>query len=250
MAHARIKASEAAWLDCECGAIEEFGAAATPMIMTTPAFDWRGGITVTDDQRTFWNERFSSDDYLFGTEPNAFLATQRDRLKPGLRALAVADGEGRNGVWLARQGLDVLSTDFSPVALAKAEKLAAAAGVRLKTECADLATWDWGVSRFDVVVAIFVQFTAPPERARMFASIKHVLVPGGLLLLEGYRPEQVDYGTGGPSQVENLYTRELLEREFADMEILHLAEYDAEVNEGTRHKGMSALIDLVARKRG
>lgn len=204
---------------------------------------------MTDEQRAFWNDRFAGEEYLFGTEPNAFLASQRQRLKPGMRALAIADGEGRNGVFLARQGLDVLSTDFSPVALAKAEKLAAGAGVALKTECVDLGNWDWGGPRFDVVAAIFIQFMGPTERSRMFAHIKQVLVPGGLLLLEGYRPKQLDYGTGGPSQVENLYTRELLEREFADMEILHLAEYDAEVNEGTRHKGMSALIDLVARKR-
>jgi cyclopropane fatty-acyl-phospholipid synthase-like methyltransferase len=203
---------------------------------------------LADDQQAFWNERFAGNEYLFGTDPNAFLASQRDRLKPGMRALAIADGEGRNGVWLARQGLAVLSTDFSPVALEKANKLAAAAGVTLNTECVDLARWNWGAPRFDVVVAIFVQFTAPPERARMFANIKQVLLPGGLLLLEGYRPKQLEYGTGGPSQVENLYTRELLEREFADMEILQLAEYDAEVNEGSRHKGMSALIDLVAKK--
>jgi SAM-dependent methyltransferase len=202
-----------------------------------------------DDQCTFWNERFAGDDYLFGTEPNAFLATQRDRLKPGMQALAVADGEGRNGVWLAQQGLNVLAADFSPVALAKAVKLAETAGVTLTTECVDLAVWDWGEPRFDVVAAIFVQFTTPPERARMFANIKHVLKPGGLLLLEGYTPKQLKYGTGGPSQIENLYTRSLLEREFADMDILHLAEYDAELDEGARHKGMSALIDLVARKR-
>lgn len=203
---------------------------------------------MSGDQRKFWNERFGSDEYLFGTAPNAFLARQGRYLKPGMRALAIADGEGRNGVWLAQQGLDVLSTDFSPVALAKADKLAAAAGVTLKTECVDLGHWDWGGPRFDVVAAIFVQFTGPAERARMFANIKHVLVPGGVLLLEGYRPKQLEYGTGGPSEVENLYTRELLEREFADMDILHLAEYDAELDEGARHKGVSALIDLVARK--
>lgn len=203
-----------------------------------------------NDQRAFWNERFSGAEYLFGTEPNAFLASQRDRLKAGMNALAIADGEGRNGVFLARLGLDVLATDFSPVALEKAQRLAGEVGVPLKTECVDLMNWDWGAPRFDVVAAIFVQFTGPAERARMFASIKHVLKPGGLLLLEGYRPKQLEYGTGGPSEVENLYTRALLEGEFADMEILSLSEYDADLSEGDRHKGMSALIDLVAQKRG
>lgn len=202
------------------------------------------------DQETFWNERYSVEHYHYGTEPNAFLAAQIERLKPGMRALAVADGEGRNGVWLARQGLDVLSTDFSPVALQKAVKLAAEAGVPLKTECVDIAAWDWGQPRFDVVVGIFIQFMAPELRARIFAKMQHVLVPGGLLLLEGYRPEQLKYGTGGPGQAENLYTSTLLEDAFRDMDILHLAEYDAEIEEGVQHKGMSALIDLVAQKRG
>lgn len=202
-----------------------------------------------NDQRAIWNERFAAQDYVFGTEPNAFLHSQRALLKPGMKALAVADGEGRNGVFLARLGIDVLSTDFSPVALEKAKRLAATAGVTLKTECVDVAEWDWGAPRFDAVVAIFVQFMDPDLRARIFKKMQDVLVPGGLLLLQGYRPEQLKYGTGGPSQVENLYTREILETAFADMEILHLAEHDSDIDEGDRHKGMSALIDLVARKR-
>jgi cyclopropane fatty-acyl-phospholipid synthase-like methyltransferase len=203
-----------------------------------------------NDQRNFWDQRFAGESYLFGTEPNAFLLSQAGLLKPGQRALAVADGEGRNGVFLARQGLEVLATDFSPVALEKAAKLAAAAGVRLTTECVDVATWDWGPARFDVVAAIFVQFADPALRTYLFGKMKDVLVPGGLLLLQGYRPEQLAYATGGPSQVENLYTRALLEAAFADMEILHLAEHDSDIDEGERHKGMSALIDLVARKPG
>jgi SAM-dependent methyltransferase len=196
-----------------------------------------------------WNARYATDDYHFGTEPNAFVAAQQVRLKKGQTALTIADGEGRNGVWLARQGLDVTSVDFSPNGIAKAQKLAARYGVSLKIECADLATWNWGVARFDVVVGIFFQFAPPPFRAQIFRHMKEVLRPGGLILLEGYRPEQLRYGTGGPSEVENLYTADLLRREFADMDILHLAEYDAELSEGTRHRGMSALIDLVARKR-
>lgn len=202
------------------------------------------------DPLTFWNARFAEQGYLFGTEPNAFLAAQKNRLNPGMRALALADGEGRNGVWLARLGLDVLSVDFSPVALAKADALAKTAGVALKTECVDLAKWDWGMARFDVVAAIFIQFARPTLRDAIFARMKDVLVPGGLLLLEGYRPEQLAYGTGGPQEIDQLYTRPLLEAAFADMEILQLDEYDADLCEGERHKGTSALIDLVAQKRG
>lgn len=204
---------------------------------------------MTDEaERERWNARFEGENYLFGTAPNAFLAAQRDRLRSGMKALAVADGEGRNGVWLAGQGLEVVSVDFSPVAVAKARRLAARRGVALEAHCADLAAWDWGPPRFDLVAAIFIQFAPPAARDVLFRRIKEVLKPGGLLLLEGYRPEQLAYGTGGPPSIENLYTASLLRDAFADLTILHLAEYDADIAEGAGHRGLSALIDLVARK--
>lgn len=195
-----------------------------------------------------WNERYAGEDYHFGTEPNAFLYSQHERLKPGMSCLAVADGEGRNGVWLAEQGLQVLSVDSSPVAIAKAQKLAGERGVAVDFELADLLQWDWGEARFDVVVAIFIQFTPPGLREQMFVHIKRSLKPGGLLLLQGYTPRQLEYRTGGPSQIENLYTEGLLRAEFADMDILHLREHDSVIHEGAGHDGMSALIDLVARQ--
>lgn len=195
-----------------------------------------------------WNQRFSGEDYLFGTQPNAFLAGQKKLLVPGKRALAIADGEGRNGVWLAQQGLDVLSIDFSPVALQKAKALAQERGVDLATQVADLSEWTWEASRFDVVVAIFIQFAEPALRERIFSGICRTISPGGLLLLQGYRPEQLDYATGGPSQVENMYTASLLRRAFATLDILHLEEHDSELHEGSGHNGMAALVDLIARK--
>ena len=195
-----------------------------------------------------WESRFSGTDYHFGTEPNAFLKSKAALLKPGQTALSVADGEGRNGVFVAQQGLDVLAMDFSPKALAKSQALAKARGVTIRTEQADLETYQWPTAASDVVVAIFFQFCAPPLRSRVFAGIKRALKPGGLLLMEGYRTEQLKYKTGGPSQVENLYTRALLETEFADFASIEIAEYDKEINEGPGHGGMSALIDLVGRK--
>ncbi len=196
-----------------------------------------------------WNKRFSStDDYIFGTQPNAFLVSQRHLLVPGMKTLAVADGEGRNGVWLARQGLDVLSVDGSSVAQEKAHKLALQHKVHMDLECADLCAWNWGNERFDAIVGIFIQFAGPTLRTKLFEHAKAALKPGGYLLLEGYRPEQLEYKTGGPSAVENLYTETLLREAFADMEILHLASYDAELSEGDGHLGLSAVIDLVARK--
>lgn len=197
---------------------------------------------------SLWDERYAQEGYLFGTEPNAFLVSQRHLLKPGMSCLAVADGEGRNGVWLAQQGLHVLSVEASAVALEKAKKLAQQRGVAIDFVQADLAHWQWGENRFDIVAAIFIQFAPPALREQMFAGIKHCLKPGGLLLLQGYTPRQLEYKTGGPSQAENMYTEALLRNAFGDMEILHLREHDDHIGEGTAHSGMSALIDLVARK--
>jgi len=195
-----------------------------------------------------WNERYASEEYHFGTEPNAFLLSQRNRLKPSMHCLAVADGEGRNGVWLAEQGLNVLSVDSSSVAVSKARALAQQRGVTMDVELADLAVWKWGVDRFDVVAAIFIQFAPPAQREQMFGHIKQCLKPGGLLLLQGYTPRQLEYRTGGPSQIDNLYTEAMLRTAFADMDILHLQEHDDIIYEGAGHSGMSALIDVVARK--
>jgi cyclopropane fatty-acyl-phospholipid synthase-like methyltransferase len=196
-----------------------------------------------------WDERYAGGEYFFGTRPNAFMVSQHHLLKPGMSCLAVADGEGRNGVWLVEQGLKVLSVDSSAVAASKADTLAQQRGVKLDFEVADLLNWDWGKERFDAVVAIFIQFATPAQREVLFKGIKQCLKPGGLLLLQGYTPRQLDYGTGGPPVAENMYTESMLRKVFADMEILHLLEHDGEINEGTGHKGMSALIDLVARKK-
>ncbi len=203
-----------------------------------------------DQARQRWETRYATDGYVFGTAPNAFLAAQAARLKPGMKALCVADGEGRNGVWLAGLGLDVLSFDLSATGLAKAQKLAAARGVALTTREADIAAWQWDEARFDVVVAIFVQFAGPDLRRAMFEGMRRTLKPGGLLILQGYRPEQLACGTGGPSEAENLYTEALLRDAFGGLEWLHFASHDEHVDEGHGHVGMSALIDLVARKPG
>ena len=195
-----------------------------------------------------WQERYATDEYRFGTAPNAFLASQAKLLPKSGKALAVADGEGRNGVFLAEHGLDVLSLDFSPNAQAKARKLAAARGVTISVEQADVINWSYPPDAFDVVAAVFFQFAAPPDRDRIFAGIKRTLKRGGLLLLEGYGPKQLEYKTGGPGILENLYTLEILEAAFGDFALLDIPEYDAELHEGAGHGGMSALVDLVAVK--
>jgi SAM-dependent methyltransferase len=195
-----------------------------------------------------WQQRFAAPGYLFGTEPNAFLKSKAHLLRKGERALAIADGEGRNGVFLAELGLDVLSVDFSPLAQEKARKLAAERGVTLRVERADIINWEWPRHAFDVVAAIFFQFAGPVDRDKIFAGIKKALKPDGLLLLQGYRPKQLEYETGGPPHVENLYTREVLENAFGDFSSLDIREHDSVIEEGPGHAGMSALIDLVGRK--
>jgi cyclopropane fatty-acyl-phospholipid synthase-like methyltransferase len=197
-----------------------------------------------------WEARFAAPGYLFGTAPNAFLKSKADLLKskaPG-KALSLADGEARNGVFMAEQGLDVLSLDISPIAQDKARKLAKERGVALRTELGDLATWKWPAAEFDAIVGIFFQFSTPEVRPGIFAGIKQALKPGGLLLIQGYRPKQLEYKTGGPSEVERLYTRELLQQAFGDFAALDIREHDDVISEGTGHAGMSALIDLVGRK--
>ena len=202
----------------------------------------------TAAERERWAKRYTTPGYLFGTEPNAFLKSQAHLLRKGQTALAIADGEGRNGVFLAEQGLDVLSLDFSDVAQDKARALAKQRGVSMRLAQADMTQWVWTPETFNVVVGIFIQFATPPQRAAMFAGIKQTLKPGGLLLLQGYGLKQLDYKTGGPSEPERLYTRKLLEECFADFSSLEIQEHDSVIKEGDHHVGMSALVDLVGRK--
>lgn len=198
----------------------------------------------------FWDEKYARPGYLFGDAPNGFLASQACRLRPGISVLAVADGEGRNGVWLAQQGLNVHAVDASPVALGKSRQLAAQRGVMLNWEQADLQNWEWPHGVNDAVAAIFIQFVGAAGRAKQFAGIRQALKPGGLLILQGYTPRQLDFGTGGPPHAENMYTQAMLREAFGDWEILHLSEHDEIIEEGAGHSGLSALIDLVARKPG
>jgi cyclopropane fatty-acyl-phospholipid synthase-like methyltransferase len=200
-----------------------------------------------DPELQRWNLRFAEPDYIFGTAPNRFLASKKDLFRKGERALCVADGEGRNSVWLAEQGLEVDAFDVSPLAVEKARRLAAERGVQARHEVASVDDWRWPQAAYDVVAATFVQFAGPAMRERMFERMKQALKPGGLLLIEGYTPKQLEYRTGGPSRVENLYTEALLREAFRELEILELREYEAELEEGWRHAGRSALIDLAAR---
>jgi SAM-dependent methyltransferase len=202
------------------------------------------------EQEHMWSTRYrnAGEDYVFGTTPNRFLAAQAALLAAGSNALSVADGEGRNAVWLAEQGLQVAATEISPVALEKARKLAAGRHVAVDFVLADAVDWDYPEAAFDFVVGIFIQFADPVQRERIFAGMARALRPGGHLILQGYTPKQLEYRTGGPSALENLYTADMLREAFAGLELVHLQEYEDVLDEGVGHKGHSALVGLVARK--
>jgi 2-polyprenyl-3-methyl-5-hydroxy-6-metoxy-1,4-benzoquinol methylase len=145
-----------------------------------------------------WDERYAGGDFQFGDAPNEYLVAQSRRFRPGMAALAVGDGEGRNGVWLARQGLEVTWLDWSGVGMAKAREMAATQGVALKTVVADASAWDWPEARFDVIAWIYVHLP-PHDRARATAGCRRALKPGGLLVLECFSPAQQGRRSGGPN---------------------------------------------------
>lgn len=207
-------------------------------------------MSVHDEMNEYarWQARFATPDYAFGKEPNDFLRSCRGLLPGHGRALAVADGEGRNGVWLAEQGLEVVSLDFSPAAQNKALALAAERDVTVSFVRADVHAFDYPHAAFDLVVEIFAQFSPPVERAIKWRGMRRTLKSGGLLIIRGYTPKQLQYGTGGPKQVEKLYTRTILEREFGDFHDVKIIEEEREMREGASHAGMSAVIGLTAVK--
>lgn len=200
------------------------------------------------DGASMWNQRFAGDEYLFGRKPNEYLKAKAPQLPAGGSVLCVADGEGRNSVWLARQGFQVRAFDVSDVGVAKARKLASEAAVSVDHTVVDCEQFNWAAQRHDGVVAVFVQFADPEMRARLFANMVHALKPGGVLILQGYTPKQLEYKTGGPGQLSHLYTAELIREAFKDLRIVDLVEYEAELDEGVRHAGRSALLGLVATK--
>ena len=194
-----------------------------------------------------WNERFSTEDYLFGKRPNAYLAEKTPLLQKSM-ALCIADGEGRNSVWLASQGFEVDAFDFSPVAMSKAEKLAAKNNVNVNFKCSDWESFHWKPNHYDTIAGIFFQFADPGPRQDLFEKLHSSLKPGGTLIIQGYGKEQLNYKTGGPGILENLYDEEFLLTSFPGYKVLDLITYEQEVDEGQGHSGMSALVGFVGQK--
>jgi 2-polyprenyl-3-methyl-5-hydroxy-6-metoxy-1,4-benzoquinol methylase len=205
--------------------------------------------TAFSDSADFWNKRFDTPDYIFGKVPNEYLEAQAQHyLKKGDSVLCVADGEGRNSVWLAKQGMRVDAFDLSEVALSKAIALAKEEETQVQFTLASSDSWNWDLNQYDAVIGIFIQFADPVMRARLFAQMISTLRPGGVLIIQGYTPKQLEFKTGGPSILEHLYTEDMIRDLIDDLEIIDLCVYEKSLSEGPKHTGMSALLGLVARK--
>ena len=194
-----------------------------------------------------WDERYTGGEFQFGRTPNDYLRAQSWRLSSGKAALAVGDGEGRNGVWLARQGLAVSSLDWSAIGVGKALEFAAAEGVTLDAQQADVAQWNWPEARFDLIAWIYLHLP-PEDRAIATAGCVRALKPGGVLVLECFSPAQQGRRSGGPKLPALLWTRAIIEREFAALEVLELTEGAVRLDEGPRHQGLAEVVRAVLRK--
>ncbi|WP_338665202.1 class I SAM-dependent methyltransferase [Pararoseomonas sp. SCSIO 73927] len=196
-----------------------------------------------------WDARYAGGGFAFGEAPNRYLAAQAAGLPPRGRALAIGDGEGRNGVWLAERGLAVTSLDWSATGLAKASALARKRGVMLETVVADLTAWDWSEAAFDVIAWIFVHLP-PADRALVAARAAAALAPGGLLVLEGFTPAQEGRRSGGPRDPDLLWSAALVREHFPDLEILECLEGTVLLNEGPKHQGHAEVARAILRRRG
>ncbi len=209
-------------------------------------------MTETASERAaMWDARYAPEPYAYGEAANAFLVAQAHRFEPGMRALVPGDGEGRNGVWLAEQGLHVDTLDLSARGVAKARRLAAARGVGLNAMQADALAWAWPREAYDVVALIYLHLVAD-ERRLVHAKALAALKPGGLLILEAFRPEHLVAlaagARGGPREAPLLYARAELAADFAGQDILELAEVRAVVEEGALHVGASEVVRAVVRR--
>ena len=191
-----------------------------------------------------WDERYATDEYLYGTEANTFLTSVIDRIPPG-RVLCLAEGEGRNAVWLAEQGRSVTAVDASPVGLDKARQLAAGRGVYIDAVVADLADYPIPADHWDAIVSIFCHIR-PDLRLDLHRRSVRGLRPGGVFVLEAYTPAQLRYRTGGPPHEAMLMTLAGLRQELAGLDFVHAVECEREVVEGRLHHGLGAVVQVVA----
>ena len=194
-----------------------------------------------------WDERYSSEEYIYGKDPNEFLAKFCHHIRKGGKVLCIAEGEGRNAVYLAKQGYNVVAVDASAVGLKKAQQLAEEKGVNIQTIVADLADFHIEPNSWDGIVSIFAHVPAALRKA-LHRKIVAGLKPGAALLLESYRPDQLQYKTGGPPTADLMMTLESLELELQGLTFTHAVELDRDVIEGKFHTGKAAVVQIVGVK--
>lgn len=207
-------------------------------------------VTIYGDSRDSFDARYRETEYHYGTEPNAFLVSQRHRFKPGMTALLPGDGEGRNGVWLVQEGLVVTTFDPSPYGVEKAQRLAAERGVAIDTQVSGVENWDWKQAAYDVIGFFFIHL-APELRRIAHASALNALKPGGIVILETFSPYQIEMrkqgAAGGPKEIERLFTCQMLREDFAGATFLVLDECEADFN-GHAHHGRCGVTRMVAQR--
>jgi SAM-dependent methyltransferase len=195
----------------------------------------------------FWNERYKEKEYIYGLNPNDFLVQNIKHLKPAGKVLCLAEGEGRNSVYLAKLGFEVEAVDFSLEAKNKALELAIKNNVSIKYTVADLNDFDFGKNCFDAIISISAH-TNSELRKKIFNQVKTALKAGGIFLLEGYNKSQINRNTGGPKDIDMLFAKDELVENFKDFEILHCAELVRNVEEGSYHSGEADVVQFVGRK--
>jgi SAM-dependent methyltransferase len=192
-----------------------------------------------------WNSRYSDDEFIYGAEPNAFLVEYSALLVGPV--LSLAEGEGRNAVFLASLGLQVLGVDGSAVGLAKGRRLAGAKGVDFQTEVADLATFEPVTNRYQSVISISAHLPSS-IRNRLYPLVERCLLPNGIFLLEAYSDNQLFRNTGGPKDADMLMSVSKIERECPNLEPILLREVEREVCEGKHHTGLACVVQFIGRK--
>jgi SAM-dependent methyltransferase len=193
-----------------------------------------------------WDERYSTEEYAYGTTPNEFLVRTAHHIPKG-NVLSLAEGEGRNAVFLAQQGYSVTAVDASRVGLDKARKLAEGNGVMVDFIHADLADYDLGVNQWDGIVSIFCPLPSSIRKA-LYKKVMAGLKQNGVLLLEAYTPEQLKYDTGGGNSVDTMQSEASLKLELAGLIFKHLVELERNVVEGVYHTGIGSVVQAIAAK--
>lgn len=195
---------------------------------------------------TMWDKEFDTETYVYGKEPNEFLKEHYEKLPKG-KVLCLAEGEGRNAVFLAKKGFDVTAVDISQVGLNKAKKLAKEAGVEIRTICKDLVAFNLGEQQWDSIVSISCHL--PPEiRVPLYQKVEKSLKQNGVFLIEGYTPNQLNYKSGGPPVAEMMTSADTLKNELLGLKFTVLQELERNVCEGINHTGLASVVQGIAVK--